>query len=62
MKMQKLGGYAVIAWICLIVVLLVVALSLALRYGLTDVAGLLLAIAMIWLGIVMLREREASSV
>jgi hypothetical protein len=36
MKMQKLGGYAVIAWICLIVVLMAIQLPLASRYGLTE--------------------------
>ena len=36
MKMQKLGGYAAIAWICLMVVLSVIQLPLASRYGLTE--------------------------
>ena len=39
MKMQKLGGYAAIASICLIVILLAVVLPFASRYGLTEQNG-----------------------
>jgi len=36
MKMQKLAGYAAIAWICLIVILLAIQVPFASRYGLTE--------------------------
>lgn len=36
MKMQKLGGYSAIAVICLVIILLVVALPYAAKYGLNE--------------------------